>query len=92
MSDVQSKPVTPAKATKAEKKASPTKPETVNRGDLPESVKLAAPHGFYDEAGDLQAWLQGETVTSPEDIALLIDRGARLYGIGDEPAETEKAA
>lgn len=59
---------------------------------LPESVKLAAPHGFYDEAGDLQAWLQGEVVSNKADIQLLIERGARLFGIGDEPAEPAKAA
>jgi hypothetical protein len=53
---------------------------------LPDSVTLAAPHGFYDEAGDLQAWLQGEVVTDKADIALLIERGARLL-----PAEAKAA-
>lgn len=86
MSDVQSEPIKSAKPAKAPKTA-PAK-----SGDLPASVKLAAPHGFIDEAGDLQAWLQGEVVTEAKDIALLIERGARLFGIGDEPAEPAKAA
>jgi hypothetical protein len=78
MTDATNTPNTPAK------KAAPAK--------LPDSVKLAAPHGFIDEAGDLQAWLQGEVVNKAADIKLLIERGARLFGIGDEPAEPTKAA
>lgn len=50
--------------------------KTIVAGDAPESIKLLAPHGFYDEAGDLQAWLQDEVVTDQKDIALLIERGA----------------
>jgi len=68
------------------------KPVATTDAEIPESVKLAAPHGFYDEAGELQAWLQNEVVTDAKDIALLIERGARLFGIGDEPAEPAKAA
>lgn len=48
----------------------------VDTVDAPASIKLTAPHGFYDEAGDLQAWLQDEVVTDPKDVALLIERGA----------------
>jgi hypothetical protein len=51
---------------------------------LPDSVTLAAPHGFYDESGELQAWLAGEVVTAKADIKLLIERGARLLGINGE--------
>jgi hypothetical protein len=78
--------------TNAAKPTTARKNTQATVSDLPESVKLAAPHGFYDEAGDLQAWLQGEVVTAKADIKLLIERGARLFGIGDEPAEPAKAA
>ena len=43
--------------------------------ELPESVTLAAPHAFYDDNGALHNWHQGQIVTDPEQIALLISRG-----------------
>jgi hypothetical protein len=62
-----------------------TKPAKASKtAPLPDSVTLAAPHGFYDEAGDLQAWLAGEVVTAKAEIKLLIERGARLLGINGE--------
>jgi hypothetical protein len=60
------------------------KPAKARAAALPESVTLAAPHGFIDDAGDLQAWLAGEVVTSKADIKLLIERRARLVGFGDD--------
>lgn len=44
----------------------------------PESIKLAAPYGFIDEAGEHKYWNQGQVVTDPEQIELLIKRGAFL--------------
>jgi hypothetical protein len=70
-------PIDAPKVTKPAKAAK-------NAPALPESVTLAAPHGFYDEAGDLQAWLAGEVVTAKAEIKLLIERGARLLGINGE--------
>jgi hypothetical protein len=68
--------------TVAPKVAKPAR--AAKTASLPDSVTLAAPHGFYDEAGDLQAWLAGEVVTAKADIKLLIERGARLLGINGE--------
>jgi hypothetical protein len=39
------------------------------------TVRLTAPHGFYDEDGNLRFWHAGHKV-SGDDARLLIDRGA----------------
>lgn len=49
--------------------------EEEERDELPESVTLAAPHAFYDDNGALHNWHQGQVVTDPEQVALLISRG-----------------
>jgi hypothetical protein len=70
----------PTDAPKVTKPAKAAK----NAPALPESVTLAAPHQFYDEAGDLQAWWTNDVVTAKAEIKLLIERGARLLGINGE--------
>ena len=46
--------------------------------DMPESITLIRPHGFIEEeTGNHRYWLAG-IVTDPEDIALLISRGAEI--------------
>lgn len=44
----------------------------------PVTVTLAAPYVFYDDHGTEHVWLAHETVSDPDDIATLIQRGARL--------------
>ena len=82
MSDAQAALATSDAPTDAPKVTKPAK--AAKTASLPDSVTLAAPHGFYDEAGDLQAWLAGEVVTAKAEIKLLIERGARLLGINGE--------
>lgn len=42
----------------------------------PASIRLLAPHGFIDDAGEHQYWHQGQQVEDPEVVKLLIERGA----------------
>lgn len=52
---------------------------------LPESVTLLRPHGFIaDDGVTAYHWQQGETVTDPEHIAILMARKADLVGITHE--------
>lgn len=46
-----------------------------------EPVVLARLYGFYDEAGKLWQWAEGEVVKEVEHIKLLIERKAPLVGI-----------
>lgn len=43
---------------------------------LPARVTLAAPYGFYDDAGVYQSWAAGQVVQDAAVIALLVARGA----------------
>jgi len=52
--------------------------------DLPESVTLAAPHGYIDDDGVNHHWHPGTVVTDEDEIALLIGRKAPLVGITHE--------
>jgi hypothetical protein len=45
-------------------------------GDLPAKIRLVEPHGFIDDAGEHRYWQQGQNVTDPDDIAILVDRAA----------------
>lgn len=45
-------------------------------GKMPEQIRLLAPHGFIDEDGKNRHWQQGQVVFEPDDVALLIERGA----------------
>lgn len=44
--------------------------------EAPTKVTLAAPYGFYEDDGALRSWAQGQQVEDPDEIALLIERGA----------------
>ncbi|WP_175969629.1 hypothetical protein [Burkholderia sp. BCC0322] len=90
------KAVTKAAATATAKKAktdaeTATKTVVADAKNLPESVTLAAPHGFIDDEGEAHVWLQHEVVTVESEIKLLIERGARLFGINGEPEAPAKA-
>ncbi|HDR9003046.1 TPA: hypothetical protein QDA99_006591 [Burkholderia vietnamiensis] len=90
-----SKSVAKAAATAAAKKAKAdaetAKTVVADVKNLPESVTLAAPHGFIDDEGEAHVWLQHEVVTVKDEIKLLIERGARLFGINGEPEAPAKA-
>lgn len=49
-----------------------------------EPVVLARPYGFYDEAGKLWQWAEGEEVKEADRIKLLTERKAPLVGITHE--------
>lgn len=49
--------------------------------NLPESVTLAAPHGYIDDDDVNHHWHPGQVVTDEDEIALLIGRKAPLVGI-----------
>ena len=44
--------------------------------ELPSKVTLAAPYGYYDEENQLKFWPQGYVTENPDEIALLVERGA----------------
>lgn len=44
----------------------------------PESVTLASYYGFYDEEGNGRFWSEGQVVTDPADVELLLERDAPL--------------
>ena len=43
---------------------------------LPEKLRVNQEHGFYEDTGRLRLWHEGDVVTDPTEIALLLDRGA----------------
>ena len=49
-----------------------------NTSEVPQSVTLSAPHGFIDDEGNHRYWQQGQVVTDPEEVALLIEREASI--------------
>lgn len=53
------------------------KKETKN----PDSVVLAAPYGYVDDAGGNHHWHAGHVINDPEQIADLIERRAPLVDI-----------
>lgn len=44
--------------------------------ELPTKVTLAAPYAYYDDENVLHSWGQGRVVEDPDEIALLVARGA----------------
>lgn len=48
----------------------------VEVAELPASVTLDAPHGFYEEDQTYRFWAADQVVTDSNEIALLIERGA----------------
>jgi len=45
-------------------------------GGTPQEIVLTQPYGFIDEHGANRSWPAGMTIQNPQDIALLIARGA----------------
>lgn len=45
---------------------------------LPAQVTLACLYGFFDGNDTFHSWAEGQVVTDPSHIALLIERGAPL--------------
>ena len=56
----------------------------ITEEDLPDSppaeLVLAIPHAFYDEGENLRSWSAGQSITDPEEMMLLIGRGAVFKG------------
>ncbi len=60
----------PAKATKDDGEPMPAM--------LPDSVTLASPYGYYDDAGVMRMWFAGQVVTDSDQIEDLLERDAPL--------------
>ncbi|QOR55276.1 MAG: hypothetical protein SHS37scaffold220_45 [Phage 67_12] len=43
---------------------------------VPASATLAAPYAFYDDEGAMHSWAAGQVLVDPDEIAMLLDRGA----------------
>jgi hypothetical protein len=54
------------------------------KSKLPESVTLAAPHGYIDDSGENHHWHPGTVVTDQKEISELMKRKAPLKGITHE--------
>ena len=63
--------------TTAEAQAPATK-KAQAKAKLPAQVTLAALYGFYDDDNQFRGWNEGQVVTDPDHIELLIARGAPL--------------
>ncbi len=51
-------------------------PETPIDVARPARIELVRPHSFIDDAGRHRMWNQGQAVTDPAEIALLVERKA----------------
>lgn len=60
----------PAKKTKDDGQPMPA--------TLPDSITLASPYGYYDDAGTLHMWQEGQVVADADQIEDLLERGALL--------------
>lgn len=61
---------------KADKAAdAPTKPADAPAAPS-KSVVMEANYGFYEDSGRFRSWKEGEVVTDPAEVKLLLDRGA----------------
>lgn len=70
--------------TTAAQDAAPKKPKKAPADTTtaaPAQVVLAAPFGYYDDAGVLQFWQPGFTETDAAKVADLIARGAPLEAV-----------
>ena len=45
---------------------------------LPKRIKLVTPYGFYDDADQLRIWQAGHETDDPDEIELLVSRGAEF--------------
>lgn len=45
---------------------------------LPKRIKLVTPYGFYDDANQLRIWQAGHETDDPDEIELLVTRGAEF--------------
>ncbi len=45
---------------------------------LPKRIKLVTPYGFYDDAEQLRMWQAGLETDDPDEIELLVTRGAEF--------------
>ena len=64
-----------AKAREAARPASLAAPPPAPAG-TPQEIVLTQPYGFIDEHGANRSWPAGMKIQNPQDIALLITRGA----------------
>lgn len=44
----------------------------------PASIELVTPYGFYDDNDTLKMWQPGQVVSDPDEVKLLVDRGAEI--------------
>ncbi|AVA33360.1 hypothetical protein ACUXAV_000656 [Cupriavidus metallidurans] len=56
--------------------AAPKKPDAAPKAKLPKKMILQALYGFYDDAGRLWQWVEGQIVDDVEHIKMLVERKA----------------
>lgn len=58
---------------------------------LPEKVRIAKLHGYFDENHRYREWHEGDVVSDPAEVSLLISRQAPLIDVStDNPILYEK--
>ncbi len=62
---------------RANSRSQPNPQQASQPDTAPKRVRLLRPYGFYDE-GVARFWRQDALVEHPDDIALLIERGASV--------------
>lgn len=60
----------------APKKPDVKKPDAAPKAKLPKAMIMQALYGFYDDAGRLWQWAEGQVVTEAEHIKMLVERAA----------------
>lgn len=45
---------------------------------MPKRIRLVTPYGFYDDAEQLRMWQAGHETDAPDEIELLVTRGAEF--------------
>jgi hypothetical protein len=56
--------------------AAPKKADAAPKVKLPKAMIMQALYGFYDDAGRLWQWAEGQVVTEAEHIKTLVERAA----------------
>ena len=68
-------PNPPASSDQAAQPAAPSS-DPAPAAPIPAVVEMASAFGFYDDAGAGHFWNEGQIVTDPDDIALLVAQNA----------------
>jgi hypothetical protein len=65
----------------AQPPAAPPAPPAPEKPPLPAKLKMLSLYGYYDENKRYRSWHQGDVITDPTEIQLLVERGAPVEEI-----------